>query len=106
MATLFYYVQHGSTTDADFVTPPPSTSNAEPFSILNDSGSFSLRTKVDGVSFELETFTVALQTEANGGIQKGSTGIFLQETLFFLMKHVHVCCLRVCTFRNRDTHHI
>ncbi|MDA7837549.1 hypothetical protein N9A42_00765 [bacterium] len=78
--TLFYYVQHGSTTDADFVTPPPSTSNAEPFSILNDSGSFSLRTKVDGVSFELETFTVALQTEANGGIQKGSTGIFLQET--------------------------
>ena len=78
--TLFYYVQHGSTSDADFVTPPPSTSNALPFSILNDSGSFSLRTKVDGISFELETFTVGLQTEANGGIQKGSTGIFLQET--------------------------
>lgn len=78
--TLFYYVQHGSTTDADFVTPPPSTSDAAPFSILNDSGSFSLRTKVDGTSYELETFTVALQTEASGGIQKGSTGIFLQET--------------------------
>jgi hypothetical protein len=78
--TLFYYVVHGNTNDADFVTPPPSVIDAEPFSISNDSGSFTLRTKVDTIPFELETFTVALQTEAIGGIQKGSTGIFLQET--------------------------
>lgn len=77
--TLFYYIQHGTTNDSDFVGSVPKTSNATPFSIINDSGSFTLRTKVDNITEVDETFTVALQTEASGGIQKGSTGILLRD---------------------------
>lgn len=73
--TLFYYVSHGSTSDSDFVIPPPTSSAAQPFSILNDSGSFTLTTRVDNIVDDSDTFTVLLQTEAAGGTQKGSTSI-------------------------------
>lgn len=75
--TLFYYVSHGTTTDSDFVVSPPTSSAAQPFSIINDSGSFTLTTRVDNVVDDSDTFTVSLQTEASGGTQKGSTGIVI-----------------------------
>ena len=78
-ATLFYYVEHVDTQDSDFTEVPPSTSNAAPFSITNNTGSFSLRTIIDPTSEGEEEFRVGLQTEPTGGLDKGSVLLKLQE---------------------------
>lgn len=77
--TLFYYVDHITTNDSDFTVAPPSSSAALPFSILNSSGSFNLRTLIDPLTEGSEQFKVGLQTEASGGINKGDITITLQE---------------------------
>ena len=77
--TLFYYVDHITTNDSDFTVAPPSSSAALPFSILNSSGSFNLRTLIDPLTEGPEQFKVGLQTEASGGISKGDITITLQE---------------------------
>jgi hypothetical protein len=79
--TLYYYVTHGTTSDSDFTVVPPMSTAAQPFSILNSNGSFSLRTMVDNVVDDNETFTVSLQTEASGGIAKGSVLITVSDTI-------------------------
>jgi len=79
--TLYYYVTHGTTSDSDFTVAPPMSTAAQPFSILNSNGSFSLRTMVDNVVDDNETFTVSLQTEASGGIAKGSVLITVSDTI-------------------------
>ena len=79
--TLYYYVTHGTTSDSDFTVAPPTSTTAQPFSILNDSGSFSLRTKVDNIVDDSDTFTVSLQTEASGGLAKGSVLITVSDTV-------------------------
>lgn len=79
--TLYYYVTHGTTSDSDFTVAPPTSTTAQPFSLVNSNGSFSLRTMVDNVVDDNETFTVSLQTETSGGLAKGSVLITVSDTI-------------------------
>ena len=63
---LQYYVTHGTTTDADFVGIVPSAVSPASVNISNDSGQFSLQTRIDGVTPEAnESFTVTIRTPQN-----------------------------------------
>ena len=76
--TLFYYVEHITTVDDDFVTPPPSITNAQPFDISSSTGQFEILTKVDNAESD-EQFRVHIKTEPTGGIIKDTITVTLRD---------------------------
>lgn len=63
---LYWHVVHGTTTNADFTVNPPSISSPQPLTITNDSGRFTLRSIIDGISDGGKTFDVVLKTPPGG----------------------------------------
>ena len=76
--TLFYYVEHITTVDDDFISPPPSITNAQPFDISGSAGQFEILTKVDNVESD-EQFKVHIKTEPSGGIIKDTITVTLVD---------------------------
>lgn len=76
--TLYYYVNHITTDDADFLTAPPSISNPAPVSITSSIGAFTLTPKIDNdLTDNGERFEVILQTL--DGIEKDTATITLSN---------------------------
>lgn len=76
--TLFYYVEHITTTNSDFVTTPPTSTNAQPFDISGSTGQFEILTKVDNAESD-EQFRVHIKTEPTGGIIKDTITVTLRD---------------------------
>ena len=73
IGSIYYYVNHGTTSDSDFVGPIPSSDSAAYLSINDNSGAFSLVTKIDDRETEgPEQFQVVLR-DPGGRIQNSST---------------------------------
>ena len=73
LGSIYYYVSHGTTSDSDFVGPIPSSDSAAYLSINDNSGAFSLVTKIDDRETEgPEQFQVVLR-DPGGRIQNSST---------------------------------
>lgn len=72
---MFYYVEHITTTDSDFLVPPPSEASPQGFGIYNSIGSFSMRPRIDNQSDGGEQFKVIIETP--DGIGKDSATITL-----------------------------
>lgn len=73
LGSIYYYVSHGTTSDSDFVGSIPSSDSAAYLSINDNSGAFSLVTKIDDRETEgPEQFQVVLR-DPGGRIQNSST---------------------------------
>lgn len=67
--TLYYYVEHITTSDSDFSVPPPSSASPQAFALVDNTGTFSLTPIVDpSLSDSGEQFRVIIQTF--DGVQK------------------------------------
>lgn len=79
-STLYYYVTHGTTSDADFLTTPPSSGSPQAVSIVDGTGSFSLTTVASDNPAETdETFSVSVKTL--GGIVKATQALTLENVV-------------------------
>ena len=73
LGSIYYYVNHVTTSDSDFVGSIPSSDSAAYLSINDNSGAFSLVTKIDDRETEgPEQFQVVLR-DPGGRIQNSST---------------------------------
>ena len=72
--TLYYYVEHITTSDSDFATAPPDSASPAPFFIRNSTGSFAITPAIDpSLTDSGEQFKVIIQTF--DGIKKDSATI-------------------------------
>lgn len=79
-SALYYYIEHQSTSDSDFVTPPPDSSTAAYLPITGSTGSFTVATKVDTNEAEgQESFFVRLKDDE--GREKASKIIRLEDVI-------------------------
>lgn len=79
--SLFYHVVHGDTNDSDFTVPPQQVVNdqsaASKITLSGGTGSFSLKTIIDGASDDAEEFTVNITDSKK--LQVASTTVSVQE---------------------------
>ena len=79
-SALYYYIEHVSTNDSDFVTPPPDSSAASYLAIDSSAGSFTIASKIDTDETEgQESFFVKLKDDDDR--EKASTIIRLNDVI-------------------------
>ena len=71
--TLYWYVEHLTTSDSDFATPPPDSASPLPVLIRNSTGTITIPIRPDNVTDAAEEFKVYLQTF--DGIKKDSATV-------------------------------
>jgi len=80
VSALYYYVEHVSTNDSDFATPPPDSSTASYLAIDSSVGSFTIASKIDTNEAEgQESFLVKLKDDEDR--EKASTIIRLNDVI-------------------------
>lgn len=80
ISALYYYVEHVSTNDSDFSTPPPDSSTASYLAIDSSVGSFTIASKIDTNETEgQESFFVKLKDDEDR--EKASTIIRLNDVV-------------------------
>lgn len=60
--TLNWYVNHIDTTDSDFIGVVPSSGSPQSFSVVDDSGRFTLRSLIDNTVEGVDQFSVSVKT--------------------------------------------
>ena len=79
--SLFYHLVHGGTNDSDFTVPPQQVVNdqtaASKITLSGGTGSFSLKTIIDGASDDAEEFTVNITDSKK--LQVASSTVSVQQ---------------------------